>query len=114
MRILVIVSERPPVTSGVAHSVDRLVRGLRERGHQVDALSSADAAYFSSGNVRLSALGGRLLRRARKIARRYDVVNIHGPTPTISDASLLILGAIRRRGGPRIVYTHHWTLEFEE
>lgn len=114
MRILVIVSERPPVTSGVANSVDRLVRGLRGAGHQVDTLSSADAAYFSSGNVRLSALGGRLLRRARTIARRYDVVNIHGPTPTISDASLLILGAIRSRGKPRIIYTHHWTLEFEE
>ena len=87
---------------------------MRQQGHQVDTLSSADAPYFASGDVRLSALGGRLLRRARKIARRYDLVNIHGPTPTISDVSLLLLRAIRRHGGPRILYTHHWTLEFDE
>ena len=87
---------------------------MREQGHEVDTLSSADAPYFRSGEVRLSALGGRLLRLARKIARRYDLVNIHGPTPTISDVSLMLLRAIRRHGGPRILYTHHWTLEFDE
>ena len=114
MRILIIASELPPVASGVAHSVDRLVRGLREQGHEVDTLSSADAPYFSSGEVRLSALGGRLLRLARKIGRRYDLVNVHGPIPTISDVSLMLLWAIRRHGGPRILYTHHWTLEFDE
>ena len=77
-------------------------------------LSSADAPYFSSGDVRLSALGVRLLRLARTIARRYDIVNIHGPTPTISDVSLMLLSAIRRYRGPRVLYTHHWTLEFNE
>jgi glycosyltransferase involved in cell wall biosynthesis len=113
MRVLIIASELPPVTSGVAQSSGRLIQGLREQGHQVDTLSSADAPYFRSGEVRLSALGGRLLRLARKIARHYDLVNIHGPVPTISDVSLIVLSAIRRRGGPRILYTHHSTLEFE-
>jgi glycosyltransferase involved in cell wall biosynthesis len=63
--------------------------------------------------VRLSALGGKLLRLAPGIGRRYDLINIHGPVPTISDVSLLLLGAFRRNGKPVIVYTHHWTLEFE-
>jgi glycosyltransferase involved in cell wall biosynthesis len=113
MRVLIIASEVPPTASGVAHCVDRLASGLRSHGHEVDTLSSADAPYFSSGDVRLSALGGRLLRSARKIADRYDLVNVHGPTPTISDVSLMLLWAIRRRGGPRVLYTHHWTLEFD-
>jgi glycosyltransferase involved in cell wall biosynthesis len=114
MRILVIASELPPVASGVARSTDRLVRGLRQHGHQVDTLSSADAPYFRSGEVRLSALGARLLRLAPKIATRYDLVNVHGPVPTISDVSLMLLGALRRKGRPRILSTHHWTLEFDD
>jgi glycosyltransferase involved in cell wall biosynthesis len=112
MRILIVASERPPIASGVAHCVDNLAQGLRRRGHKVDMLSSADAPYFNSGDVRLSALGGRLLRLAPKIARRYDLVNVHGPTPTISDVSLVLFWAIRRQGGPPVLYTHHWTLEF--
>jgi glycosyltransferase involved in cell wall biosynthesis len=114
MRLLIIASERPPVASGVAHSVDRLIRGLRERGHEVDPLSSANAPYFVSGEVRLSGLGGTLLRLARRIAKRYDVVNLHGPAPTISDVSLMLLRAIRRNGKPRILYTHHSTVEFDD
>ncbi len=43
----------------------------------------------------------------------YDVVNIHGPVPTISDISLAFLRAIRRHGKPRVLYTHHSTLEFD-
>jgi glycosyltransferase involved in cell wall biosynthesis len=113
MRILVIASEPPGAASGIAQSTERLVQGLRRHGHLVDTLSSADAPYFRSGEVRLSALGGRLLRLAPRIRRRYDLINIHGPVPTISDVSLLLLAAIRRNGRPTIVYTHHWTLEFD-
>jgi glycosyltransferase involved in cell wall biosynthesis len=114
MRILVIASEPPGAASGIAQSTERLVQGLRRHGHEVDTLSSADAPYFRSGEVRLSALGGKLLRLAPGIARRYDLINVHGPVPTISDVSLLLLAAIRRNGRPTIVYTHHWTVEFDE
>jgi rhamnosyl/mannosyltransferase len=113
MRILIIASESPPVASGVAHSVDRLVRGLRQRGHEVDTLSSADGAYLVFREVRLSGLGARLLRLAHEIAGLYDVVNVHGPVPTISDISLALLRAIRSHGKPRVLYTHHSTLEFD-
>jgi glycosyltransferase involved in cell wall biosynthesis len=113
VRFLIIASEAPPVASGLAHSVDRLVRGLRQRGHEVDTLSSADGPYLAFGEVRLSALGGRLLGLAHEIAGLYDVVNVHGPTPTISDISLGLLRAIRSDGRPRILYTHHSTLEFD-
>ena len=113
MRILIIASELPPIASGVARSVGRLADGLRERGHEVETLSSADGPYFVSGGIRLSGLGGTLLRLADEIAQRYDVVNIHGPVPTISDTSLLLSRGIRRRGGTRVLYTHHSTLEFD-
>jgi glycosyltransferase involved in cell wall biosynthesis len=113
MRILIIASESPPVASGVARSVDRLARGLRQHGHEVDTLSSADGPYLVFREVRLSALGGRLLRLAHEIAGLYDVVNIHGPVPTISDISLGLLRAIRSHGKPRVLYTHHSTLEFD-
>jgi glycosyltransferase involved in cell wall biosynthesis len=110
MRILIIASEYPPVASGVARSVDRLAQGLRGYGHEIDVLSSADAPYFVSGEVRLSGLSGRLLRLGPDIARHYDLVNVHGPVPTISDLSLALL---RRLRGPRVLYTHHSTLEFD-
>jgi glycosyltransferase involved in cell wall biosynthesis len=113
MRILVITSEPPGVASGIANSTGRIVQGLRRYGHQVDMLSAADGPYFRSGEVRLSALGGKLIRLAPGIGRRYDLINIHGPVPTISDVSLLLMAAFRRNGKPVIVYTHHWTLEFE-
>ena len=113
MRILIISSEKPPIASGVARSVDRLVRGLRGYGHEIDTLSRADAPSFIAGEARLSGLGGRLLRLAPEIAERYDLVNVHGPVPTISDFSLTLLRAVRRHGRPRVLYTHHSTLEFE-
>jgi len=114
MRILVIASEPAGAASGIAHSTQRLVEGLRRHGHQVETLSSADAPYFRSGEVRLSALGGRLLRLAPRADKYYDLINIHGPVPTISDVSLLLLAAMRRNGTPSIIYTHHWTLEFDD
>ena len=113
MRILIIASESPPVVSGVAQSVDRLSRGLRGYGHEVDVISSADAPYFASGQVRLSGLSGRLMRLAPTIAREYDLVNVHGPVPTISDFSLTLLRTLRRKSSPRVLYTHHSTLEFD-
>ena len=40
MSVLLVASQLPPVTSGVSRSVDRLRRGLIERGHRVDAVSA--------------------------------------------------------------------------
>ena len=78
MRILIIASESPPVASGVARSVDRLARGLRQHGHEVDTLSSADGPYLVFREVRLSALGGRLLRLAHEIRVQLCLINYPG------------------------------------
>ncbi len=57
----------------------------------------------------MSALASRLPRVSRSLDQ-YDVINVHGPAPTISDAFLAI-GAIPRHRRPGLVYTHHFTIE---
>jgi glycosyltransferase involved in cell wall biosynthesis len=108
LRVLVITSEAPPVVSGISRSVDRLAAGLRARGHHVDVLSSVQIPRLVFGEIRLSSLAAHWPAVARSL-RDYDVVNLHGPVPTMSDAFLL-LSRLLRRGCP-IVYTHHSALE---
>jgi rhamnosyl/mannosyltransferase len=38
---------------------------------------------------------------------RYDVVNVHGPVPTMSEVFLLLMRTVVARQRPAIVYTHH-------
>ncbi len=107
--ILVVTSEAPPVVSGISRSVDRLVRGLRDRGHRVDVLSSNQIPRLVLGEWRFSSLAAYWPSVARRIAR-YDVVNLHGPVPTMSDMFLLLVRMLGRRRRP-VVYTHHSALE---
>lgn len=113
VRVLVVASEVPPMVSGVARSVGDLIDGLRARGHRVDVLSAADAGYLQRGDFRLSALGLRLPQLRRRLGD-YDVVNVHGPAPSITE--VLLAGTVRwrRRGGPGVVYTHHFTMEMPQ
>jgi glycosyltransferase involved in cell wall biosynthesis len=111
MRVLIVASESPPVASGVARSVSQLVDGLREQGHDVDVLSAGeDAPYFAKGDFRFSALAIRLPGVLRRL-ERYDVINVHGPAPMISDAFLAGIGVVPRSRRPALVYTHHFTIE---
>jgi rhamnosyl/mannosyltransferase len=105
----VITSEAPPVVSGISRSVDRLAAGLQARGHHVDVLSSAQVPRLVFGEIRLSSLAARWPAVARCL-RDYDVVNLHGPVPTMSDAFLLLSRLLRGARCP-IVYTHHSALE---
>jgi rhamnosyl/mannosyltransferase len=109
LRILVITSEAPPVVSGISRCVDRLTVGLRERGHRVDVLSSAEIPRLVLGEWRLSSLALRWPEVARRL-REYDVINLHGPVPTMSDAFLVLSRFLTRACRP-IVYTHHSALE---
>jgi rhamnosyl/mannosyltransferase len=109
LRILVITSEAPPIVSGISRSVDRLATGLRDRGHHVDVLSSVQIPRLVLGEVRLSSLAAFWPALARRL-RDYDVVNLHGPVPTMSDAFLLLCRLTRRMRCP-IVYTHHCAVQ---
>lgn len=116
MRVLLIVSELPPVTSGVARSVDRLRRGLIERGHSVDAVSSSTEFRWYVREFRIPFGARRLVRYGRVVAP-YDVVGLHGPSPFYSDTllsrAIVADGVARLRGSrrpPPMVYTHHFSV----
>lgn len=111
LRILLVVSEMPPVTSGVARSVERLRRGLIERGHVVDAVSSSTEFRWYVREFRIP-FGAKRFLRYGKVTAGYDVVGLHGPSPFYSDA-ILARSALARLGrGPRpaMVYTHHFSV----
>lgn len=111
MRILLVASEAPPTRSGVARSVAMVAEGLELRGHQIHWLSAADAPGLRRGDLRLSSLAVWPGRLGPALAQ-VDVVNVHGPAPTLADLALLRLAARRARGKPvPVVYTHHFTVE---
>jgi rhamnosyl/mannosyltransferase len=99
------------VTSGVANSVGRVAEGLRERGHDVVYLSSADAWRCYLGEFRLSTLAVRWAR-LRSLVAGYDLVHLTGPAPFIADA-LLARWRLARHELPTLVYTHGFTLELD-
>jgi rhamnosyl/mannosyltransferase len=106
LRVLVVTSEAPPIVSGISRCVQRLTAGLRGRGHQVDVLSSVQIPRLCLGEWRFSALLAYWLRVSRMLDG-YDVVNLHGPVPTMSDVFLMLAGARKRMP---VVYTHHSAL----
>ncbi len=106
MKILMLISESPPVKSGVARVAEKLSLGLRSYGYQVDLLSSNEIPRFERGEVRLSSMPVRLLGLRERFCS-YDLIHLHGPVPTFSDVMLLygLRGLGPRR--PRLVYTYH-------
>lgn len=106
MRILLVISEAPPVRSGVARVAEKLRGGLEARGHRVDILSRRDIASYERGEIRLSSMPLKLAG-FRERFKSYDLIHLHGPVPTFSDVFLLwgLRGLGRKR--PRLVYTHH-------
>lgn len=106
MKILMIISEAPPIKSGVARVAERMSRGLRNRGYQVDILSLKDIPRIERGEIRLSTMPLKLATLRERI-KSYDIVHLHGPVPTFSDVFLLwgLHGMGKER--PQLVYTHH-------
>jgi glycosyltransferase involved in cell wall biosynthesis len=107
--VLTIASEYPPVRSGVAATVSRIVEGVRERGIAVDVLHAGDAPQLTVGEFRFPTIAKRFVRWDR-LVEGYDLVHLHGPAPLISDALLLRSLAARR---PPVLYTHHFSVELE-
>jgi len=110
MRILIIASEVPPTKSGVARSVGEVATRLEDRGHTVQLLSAADATGVRWDRLRLSGAGLRV-RSYLASEEPFDVINVHGPAPTISDAALAQL-VLRSHVPAPVVYTHHFSLHF--
>ena len=53
---LTVVTEAPPVRSGIAETVAQVTAGLRDLGHEVDLCTAADVGRVSFGEVRLTGL----------------------------------------------------------
>ncbi len=110
LRVLVVATEAPPVHGGIARIVGSLREGFQKRGHHVDVLAYPEIKRFQVGEVRLSSLIFKL-PKLLSIINTYDVIHVHGATPTVSDVALLLARLRRRR--PLIVYTHHMDLDFK-
>ncbi len=106
MKILMVISEAPPIRSGVARVAEKLSAGLRAHGHEVDILSIADIPRFERGELRLSSMPLLLPGLKRRFVQ-YEVVHLHGPVPTFSD--VFLLRGLRGLDGsrPSLVYTYH-------
>ncbi len=113
MKILMVISEAPPIKSGIARVAERLSEGLRGRGHTVDILSLKDVPRVELGEFRFSSMPLRL-SKLKDHFRSYDLVHLNGPVPTFSDIFLLRglhgIGPSR----PCLVYTHHAPIELTQ
>jgi glycosyltransferase involved in cell wall biosynthesis len=101
-----VISEAPPVKSGVARVASKLSAGLKGRGHQVDIISLNDIPRYERGEIRLSSMPLKL-NELKKEFHRYDIINLHGPVPTFSDVFLLWGLRGMKRPRPKLIYTHH-------
>lgn len=110
MRVLIIASEAPPIASGVSRCVAELSLGIRARGHDVDVISTADVPRWTIGEFRFTSFASHWPKLAANLPS-YDVVNIHGPVPTMSDAFLALIRTIPGMRRPAIVYTHHCAID---
>lgn len=104
--VLIVTSEAPPIISGISTCVDRLAGGLTARRHRVSVISSAQIRRVIFGEWRFSSFVAHWPRIAREL-RNFDVVNVHGPVPTISDVFLGLSNLLPDHSRPAIVYTYH-------
>ena len=82
MKILHIISEAPPIRSGFARCIECLNRELSKRGYEVDVVSAKDIKHWKVGEIKICYDFGRIYTLNLE---DYDLINIHGHTPTFSD-----------------------------
>ncbi len=113
MKILLVISEAPPIRSGIARVAGELQAGLEARGHQVDILSTLDIPRYHFGELRLSSFIFHWSKVRQKLAD-YDMINVHVPVPTFADLFLLLatqFGRHDRKG--RIIMTYQFDLDLQ-
>ena len=110
--ILIVTSEAPPIVSGISTCIDKLATGLIARQHRVRVLSCVEIRRIALGEWRLSSFVAHWPRIVRQL-RHVDVVNVHGPVPTMSDVFLWLSSRLPAYARPAIVYTHHSPIEIQ-
>jgi glycosyltransferase involved in cell wall biosynthesis len=107
MRILMIISEMPPMKTGMARAGEQLLEGLRARGHEVDVVSTDQIPRLVRGEARLTSMLWKWPSLFGRLGD-YDVIHLHGPIPTLSDIFLSLTKLMDvQRLKPPIIYTHH-------
>jgi glycosyltransferase involved in cell wall biosynthesis len=104
--VLIVTSEAPPIVSGISTCIGRLEKGLIDRGHNVTVLSSIQIPRVTLGEWRFSSFATHWRRVARALGN-FDVVNVHGPIPTMSDVFLREVVRLPSYARPPVVYTYH-------
>jgi len=105
MKILHIISEKPPVKSGFSRTVGKLKEELIKLGHEVDVLSIQDCIAKTFGEMKIVLRSGNVKRILKN--GDYNIVNIHGHTPTFSERFLVISKLM----GKKVVYTFHYPVD---
>jgi rhamnosyl/mannosyltransferase len=106
LRLLHLISEKPPVKSGFSTAISRLAEELTKMGHKVDVLSAYDCHLKVVGEIKLVLDTSRIDRYIRD--GDYDIVHVHGHTPLFSDRLLLK----SKLSGRRSVYTLHCLADY--
>jgi glycosyltransferase involved in cell wall biosynthesis/putative methionine-R-sulfoxide reductase with GAF domain len=114
MRVLMLVSEAPPIKSGIARVAGELTEGLLDRGFRIDTLSANEVRRLSIKEFRISSLG-LVWPRIQKELDQYDIIHVHGSVPSFSDVGLLLgrIGGRLARRNSALVYTHHCDIDIE-
>lgn len=112
MKILMVISEAPPIRSGVARVAEKLSQGLERRGNKVDILSLQDIPRREFGEFRFSTMPLKLSSLKERFTQ-YDIIHLHGPVPTFSDVFLVegLRGLGKNR--PKLVYTYHAPIDLQ-
>ena len=106
IRVLLLISEAPPIVSGVSRIAFQLKQGMEILGYGVDIISLADVPRFVSGELRISSMLWKAPRILLPRLDSYDIIHIHGPVPTFSDIAILVSALRFGSARPSIVYTH--------
>ncbi len=113
MKIALVISQAPPIISGVAKIAARLESGLKECGCDVDVFSASELPRVFYGEYRF--VNSRPLFQKILDQGPYDIINIHGPVPTFSDFLMIYFTINRHRlKGAKIIYTHHWDVDLSK
>ncbi|HME54298.1 MAG TPA: glycosyltransferase family 4 protein [Candidatus Lokiarchaeia archaeon] len=100
MKILQLISEKPPLITGFARTIEEISKNLvKNHHHQVDVLSTQDAPMIMYDKLKISFFFIKILF----MKKDYDIVHIHGNSPFFSDISLILFRLFRKK----IIYTYH-------
>jgi hypothetical protein len=111
--VLIVTSEAAPIVSGISTFIERLATGLAQRGNRIRVLSSTQIPRVTVGEWRLPSFLAYWPRISRDL-RHFDMVNVHGPVPTMSDAFRRLSNLVPSHARPAIAYTHHSPIDISD